>query len=329
MFFKKANSGRIDIIWYILGVFSIVIGYVLGGIPLTAVQFYKISSDPSIGTEEVERFNQTMDWSILNMDKNLGFVLMITIFIIAMLIFMLAIKYFHQRPFKNLITPNSKIDFKKILFGFGFWMVLGLIFEGINALMNPEVYYFNFKPVNWIILLLICIFLLPIQTTYEELVLRGYLMPAFALIAKNKWVPLLLTSILFGLIHGANPEISRFGFWTMQLYYVLAGLFLGLITILDDSLELAIGVHAATNIFGAAFFSFDGSVIQTDSIVKASSINPYLMTATFAISAVIFYFVCNKRYGWNGLSRLWENPDPDTTDDNNDDQRIDLLTDNF
>jgi hypothetical protein len=79
-----------------------------------------------------------------------------------------------------------------------------------------------------------------------------------------------------------------------------------LITILDDSLELALGVHAATNVFGAAFFSFEGSVLQTDSLVKATSINPYLMIATFMVSAVIFMVVCHNKYGWKGFTRLLE-----------------------
>jgi hypothetical protein len=79
-----------------------------------------------------------------------------------------------------------------------------------------------------------------------------------------------------------------------------------LITILDDSLELALGVHAATNIFGAAFFSFDGSVLQTDTIVKSSEINPYIMIATFMLGAIIFMVVCNRKYKWNGFSRLFQ-----------------------
>jgi len=306
MFFKKATAGRNNIIWYVLGVMAVLVGYIIGQMPLLAVQLYQVENDKSITTEDVTKFHETMDFSLINMNTNVGFLLMITIFIFATLAFMLAVKYFHKRPFKNLITPNNKINYKKILFGFGLWFVLGLIFEAIVAMIYPETYYLNFKPLSWMILLLISLFLLPIQTSLEELVLRGYLMPGIALIAKNKWIPLLATSILFGLIHGMNPEVEKFGFWTMQLYYVGAGLFLGLITILDDSLELALGVHAGTNIFGAAFFSFDGSVLQTDSIVKATSINPYIMTATFLISALIFIYICNKKYNWNGLERLFQ-----------------------
>jgi len=305
MYFKKATTGRNGIVWYILGVFSVFVGYMIGSLPLLFVQLYKMGDDTSIGTDEVTEFEQTLDFSLLNIDKNLGFILMISFFIFATLAFMLAIKYFHHRPFKYLITPNKNINYRKIFFAFGFWFVLAMVFEGVLAIMNPESYELMFQPLRWIILLLICIFLLPIQSTFEELFVRGYLMPAVSLISKNKWIPLMVTSLVFGLIHFDNPEIDKYGFWTMQIYYIGAGLFLGLITILDDSLELAIGVHAATNIFGAAIVTMEGSVLQTDSIFKATPSGPYLMIAIFFLSAVIFMLVCNKKYNWNGFSRLF------------------------
>lgn len=314
MYFKKATSGRTDIIWYIAGVVAIMASYVIGTLPIILAQYYQMSVDNTIGTAEAELFKETMDFSLINLSKNSGFLLMISVFIIAMLVLMLVIKYIHIRPFKNLITPKRNIDYKKIFFGFGFWIVLGIIFEGIIFYAYPETYELNFKPVSWLILVLICIFLLPIQSSFEELFVRGYLMPAISLITKNKWLPLVMTSVIFGLIHFDNPEVDKFGFWTMQLYYVGAGLFLGLITILDDSLELALGVHAATNIYGAALVAMDGSVIQTDSIFKSYPTTPYLMMAAFFISAIIFIFVCNKKYKWNGLERLFQPIGEDTTE---------------
>ena len=283
-----------------------MIGYALGQTPLVIVQTMQVKNHSDITTTEVNKFLETMDFSILKLSSNVGLILMISIFIFAMLAFMLAIKYLHKLPFQRLITPNKSINWKKIFFGFGLWFVIALVFEGILAFMHPETYYLNFKPMSWLFLLLICIFLLPIQTSLEELVIRGYMMPGLSLLTKNKWIPWVVTSMIFGLIHGANPEVERFGFWTMQIYYIGAGLFLGLITVLDDSLELALGVHAATNIFGAAFFSFDGSVLQTDSLVKANDINPYLMSLTFFLGAVIFIVVCNKKYNWGGFKMLFE-----------------------
>ena len=68
-------------------------------------------------------------------------------------------------------------------------------------------------------------------------------------IVKNRWFPLIMTSILFGLMHGLNPEVKEFGLLTMMPQYILFGLIFGIITILDDGIEAAMGAHAANNIF--------------------------------------------------------------------------------
>ncbi len=306
MFFERATSGKNHFLLYLATIIIVIVGYAVGQTPLVLVQTMQVKKHSAITTTDVNKFLETMDFSILKLSSNIGLILMISIFIFAMLAFMLAIKYLHKLPFQRLITPNKSIDWKKIFFGFGLWFVIALVFEGILVLMHPETYYLNFKPLSWLFLIVICIFLLPIQTSLEELVIRGYMMPGLSLLTKNKWIPWVVTSMIFGLIHGANPEVERFGFWTMQIYYIGAGLFLGLITVLDDSLELALGVHAATNIFGAAFFSFDGSVLQTDSLVKANDINPYLMSLTFFLGAIIFIVICNKKYKWGGFKMLFE-----------------------
>lgn len=306
MFFKEATSGIIYPWAYLGTIIAVIVGYILGQTPLVLVQGMQVRNNPEITSEDVTKFLETMDFTIIKLHSNTGIMLMILIFIVTMLLFMLAIKYLHKRPFKNLITPKRTINYKKIFFGFGLWFMLALVFEGVLALIYPETYYLNFKPMSWVVLLLICVFLMPIQTSLEELFIRGYLMPGMSLLTNNKWIPWVASSLIFGFIHGQNPEVERFGFWTMQLYYVGAGLFLGLITVLDDSLELALGVHAATNIFGAAFFSFDGSVLQTDSLIKANDVNPLLMSLTFFLGAVIFMLICNKKYSWEGFKRLFE-----------------------
>ncbi|MEL6867899.1 MAG: CPBP family glutamic-type intramembrane protease, partial [Bacteroidota bacterium] len=77
----------------------------------------------------------------------------------------------------------------------------------------------------------------------------------------NRWMPLLITSALFGAMHLLNPEIKAFGLGLMMTYYITFGLFLGIISLMDNSLDLALGIHAATNIFGAAIVTFDGSAL--------------------------------------------------------------------
>ena len=60
------------------------------------------------------------------------------------------------------------------MFGFLFWLVLSLILEGVSYMIWPEDYTFTWQGSSFIILLVISVFLLPIQTSFEELFFRIY-----------------------------------------------------------------------------------------------------------------------------------------------------------
>jgi uncharacterized protein len=129
-------------------------------------------------------------------------------------------------------------------------------------------------------------------------------MQGLAFFTRHKSAAILGSSIFFGLVHGTNPEVEEYGFWTMQSYYIVAGVFLALITVLDDGLELALGVHAATNIAGATLFTYKGSVLQTDSLFITEEIKPLVMLTGFIIASIIFILVCYKKYSWPPFSSL-------------------------
>jgi len=56
-------------------------------------------------------------------------------------------------------------------------------------------------------------------------------MQDFAALVKNRWFPIIMTSILFGLMHAFNPEVKEFGFLTMMPQYVSLELYLALLPI--------------------------------------------------------------------------------------------------
>jgi membrane protease YdiL (CAAX protease family) len=67
----------------------------------------------------------------------------------------------------------------------------------------------NFKPVPFSSLLIIGTLLIPIQTSTEEYIFRGYLMQGWEF--RNTNGSLLMTSIIFGSVHFGNPEVSKLG----------------------------------------------------------------------------------------------------------------------
>lgn len=292
LFFQKAFRGLNLWFYYIMGVIFVAVGYLLGQIPLAVSMLF------ADGQETVIKIEQSGDFSSSSLGSNTILLLMIFMFVVAFFALLLALRI-QKKKLLDITTGRDQIDFNRVLFGFSLWMVLTIVFEFAHYLYHPEVYTLQFNFKTFVVLALIAIFMLPIQTSFEECFFRGYLMQGLSLVFENKIGALVVTSILFSLVHSLNPEIEKYGFWNMQVYYIGAGLFLGLLVIVDDGLELALGVHAATNIFGALFVSYEGGVLQTQSIWKTAEINVHIANVLFYICAVLFYLICRKKFKWH------------------------------
>ena len=210
------------------------------------------------------------------------------------------VKYVHQQSIKSLTTSRKKIDWSRIFFSFILWGIITVAFTLVGYYSAPDDFVWNFNANKFMILALIGILMIPIQTSFEEYFFRGYFLQGLATMVKNKWFPLLLTSITFGLMHFANPEVEKLG-PIIMVYYIGTGLFLGIITLMDEGLELALGFHAANNLITALLVTTDWTAFQTDSILRDVSepsagidiLVPVLIL--FPILLLIFA----KKYKWN------------------------------
>ena len=72
-------------------------------------------------------------------------------------------------------------------YAFFVWFFMGTLLITVDYMISPEDYIWNFKPVQFSVLLLISIVFLPIQTSMEELLFRGYLMQAFGVWFKKSF----------------------------------------------------------------------------------------------------------------------------------------------
>lgn len=215
-------------------------------------------------------------------------------------------KLVHSQTITSLTTSRKKIDWKRIFFAFYVWGGLTVLLTLIGVYISPEDYEFNFRLVPFLTLALIGILLIPLQTSFEEYLFRGYMMQGIGLMAKNRWLPLIITSVLFGLMHLGNPEVEKLGYGIM-VYYIGTGFFLGILTLMDEGLELALGFHAANNLIGALLLTADWTAFQTDSIYRDTS-DPVLGWDVFVPVLIIYpilLFIFSKKYGWtNWKERL-------------------------
>ncbi len=210
------------------------------------------------------------------------------------LLFYLCIRFIHKRQFISLINTRKKIIWVKILKGAGLWAGIMLIYTVISLIFNDGSLSFNFNLMPFLFLLILSLLVFPIQASFEEIFFRGYLMQAFGLITKKPVIPLILTSLIFGLIHFYNGTDLNMSI-SIVISALILGLMLGIIVLGENGLETAMGAHIANNMFVALFLnSSDSGLGGLPSLITTQTTNSYsgipvliLMAATMLI--IIFW----------------------------------------
>ena len=281
--------------------------YILGaGIAIIGIFAFSIPHLVAIGVETVRgnidesRLDDTA--YILGLfEPNLNLVFILLPFAGGLVFLLFTVKFLHKQSVRMLTTAREKIDWKRFWFAFMFWGIVSSGMVMADYFMNPDGYVNNFKLIPFLILCVIAILLVPLQTSFEEYFFRGYLMQGIGLIAKNKWVPLIITSTAFGLLHIANPEVEKLGYIIM-IYYIGTGFFLGITTLMDEGLELSLGFHAANNLFTALLVTADWTAFQTHSIFKDISDPTQVGVGEIAIPVFVIFpillFIFSKKYKW-------------------------------
>lgn len=189
-------------------------------------------------------------------------------------IFYVCVRFLHKKRFLSIINAVSSLRWKMLLKGMGLWSLLLFIFSLPELVFSPSSYQFTFNPQNYGLLLVSCLLVFPFQASLEEFIFRGYLMQGFSLLTKKPWIPLLLTSIIFGLMHYWNGT-GNVGIAIVISTFII-GLMLGIITLGENGIETAMGIHIANNLYVALIFnSADSGIPNAPAIVTSQPTDPF------------------------------------------------------
>ena len=235
---------------------------------------------------------------------------------------LLIVRFVLQRPAVSLVTPDHRLDWGRLWLSGGVWAALMAAMIGVGVVLDPDSAEFVFEPRAFLGLLLVAGIGITIQATTEELIFRGYFAQMTARWLKQGWLAILLPALGFAALHGANPEVASFGWKVMMPYYLGMGLLLGIVTLVDDRAEIAIGVHVANNLVGSLLVTFPESALQTPALIRLDSMDPGpgTLVVWYAMAAV-FTALMVRRYGWTwadlrrALGRVEPPTDPDPTGD--------------
>ncbi|MEC5166823.1 membrane protease YdiL (CAAX protease family) [Flavobacterium sp. PL11] len=239
-------------------------------------------------------------------EPNITLFLLLISFVFVLVALYFVVRYLHHQTILSVTTSRKAVDWNRIIFAFLIWALFSIATILLSYFYNPSDFVLNFKPVPFAILVLIGVLFIPLQTSAEEYIFRGYLMQGFANLVRNKWFPLIMTSLIFGSLHFFNPEVAKIG-PVIMVYYIGTGLFLGIITLMDEGMELALGFHAANNLVGALLLTSDWSAFQTHSIFKDISEPSAGLEVILPVIIIypILLYIFSKKYNWtNWMDKL-------------------------
>lgn len=291
MFIKQVFNYRYDFWRYVVGFAIIAFGVlIIGQIPLTVALFLEKGVD-LLGMEEAEMMHA--------LDSNYFLFLMLVSFAIGLIFIFGVVKFLHKQTLRSLTTSRRKVDWGRFWFSFALVGTFLVLTTFIDYYFNPEDYLFNFKPVPFLILVVIAVIFIPLQTSFEEYLFRSYLMQGIGSVAGNKWLPLVITSVVFGSLHFFNPEVAKLGNIIM-IYYIGTGFMLGIMALMDEGIELTLGFHAANNLVTALLVTADWTAFQTNSIFRDVSEPSAGWDVLIPILIIypIFLLIFAQKYQW-------------------------------
>ena len=297
MNFLELALGKGNQFWKYLVVLvvSFVGASIVGSIPLAVIIGIKMAQSGDVTT--------TIDITnlgALGISSNLGLFLMMLPLVLGLFVLIGLIWLFHnKRSYKKTINGTKRVRWNRVAMGAACWASLMLAYYAVDYALNPSNYVFQFNLSSFIPLVIISLLLIPLQTSFEELSFRGYFAQGMAALTKNRWAALIVPSVIFGLIHITNPEVKEFGFWIAMPQYILFGMVFGLVSILDDGIELAMGVHAANNVFLSLFITHSSSALQTSAVFSVNEIDPVKELVVLSIMAVVLVLFFYKKYNWS------------------------------
>lgn len=273
----------------------------IGAIPLFIILAIKAGGNPEISAELSANPNNL---GLLGLDPYIGLIVMLIPFLVGLAAFVLLIRPLNGRTLMNVINGTGSFRWRNYFVSAVVWTILSAIYLFGYLKAEPSNFSLNNSTLSLIILVIISVTLIPFQAAWEEIIFRGYLMQGFAVLLRNRWLPLIITSVLFALMHWPNPEVKEFGFLTMMPYYAIFGLIFGIMTIFDDGIEAAMGAHAANNVFLCILVTNEFSALQTPALYEMHEMDPSVEFLSMLITGVLVIVILKIVLGWRNYFSL-------------------------
>ena len=211
--------------------------------------------------------------------------------------FMLSFKLVHKGKWIWLINVFSQFRWNRIGAAIVLYLLISLVslpfFFGELEEMEAT---FAFNAAEFFPYLLVLFLMLPIQVLAEEVIFRSYFGQMSALIFRHLIIPVVLTAMIFAFAHYGDMQHAE-SYAVLFTAIGISGLTYAIIMVLDNGLEICIGIHFINNLISFVMYKVDG-------LSGLFEISPEYQVGWFAlltklVYSIIVLLVFTKLYHWD------------------------------
>ena len=221
-------------------------------------------STKKIAVNDLETYLNGLTSSSLNTGFGifLGFIQCICM-ILAVWLFW---KLFDRKPIREIGLINIKAGYKDLFKGLAFGSISMILVFIILIISGNISLKSSLSSPDFNISLLIQFIFFTFVGINEEMFSRGYCMTVLRQTG-NTWIALIISSIIFSVLHSLNPSMSIISY----LNLFLVGLLFAYMFLRSNNLWLPIGYHITWNYFQGNIFGFQVSGQSTESLYKLNT----------------------------------------------------------
>lgn len=197
--------------------------------------------------------------------------------------------WIHRRPVSSLFAPPGGFLWKRVFLGGAVWLLLYAAAMAVEAALFPGGVRLNPEFGADLPVMAAGLLLIPLQTTAEEVYFRGYLLQAsFRWVRNPAWL-CLWNGVLFVVPHLGNVE-AGLG-WAAWTQWAVMGAFLAALTLRAQSLDLAIGVHAANNLAAFLLLGSRDASLPTASLFVSEAPNLAFQNVSLVAASILAFWI--------------------------------------
>lgn len=262
---RQVRSG-----WKIASTFSsFYIGVNVLAFILAIIWVVILITTKTVAASEIQSYMK----NATGLDSGFGMVLSILQCVGMIFFVVLFWKVYDKRPIRDMGLINIKKGYVDLLKGLAYGAISLIIVFAILYFSGNIILVNTFSKPHIGSFLLTGIILFIFVGINEEMFARGYCMTVLKQTG-NQWVVIIVSSIIFALMHSLNPAMS----WLSYLNLFLFGVFTAFMFIKSKSLWLSIGYHITWNYFEGNIFGFQVSGQETQAVYSLRAVGNSIIT---------------------------------------------------